>query len=72
MMFLEKANRSFSRAWSLREERGGGIKEGARERKLMKLRCKFNYKRLNRIQRTGEGDRGRRPDRRTVFKDGTD
>ena len=38
----------------------------------MKLRCKFNCKRLNGLKGVGEGDRGRRPDRRTVFKNGTD
>ena len=38
----------------------------------MKLRCKFNCKRLNRLKGMGEGDGGRRPDRRTVFKNGMD
>ena len=32
IIFLEIANRSFSLAWSLREERDGGIKEGGREK----------------------------------------
>ena len=38
----------------------------------MEFRCKFDGKGLNRIERMGEGNRSRRPDRRTVFKDGTD
>ena len=38
----------------------------------MELRCKFNGEGLNRIERLGKGNRSRRPDRRTVFKDRTD
>ena len=32
MIFLGKANRRFRRAWILREQRDGGIKEGGREK----------------------------------------
>ena len=37
--------------------------------KRVEFRCKFNCKSIKRIR---EGDGGRRPYRRTVFKDGTD